>query len=457
MKLFTTAALFAAALLFAALPGAAAPQNVVLGSGGEIYQLHLGYRSEIFPATSEEDTFLLALEVSHQDGTSELVVVPDTDLGDDIESTAALIYEESSETLFLVWDSRVNYIHSVLKLASFDGESWSEAITVRGGWLTPRGTPHLAVTRDKYDAVVDGEQQVVQRTVLHLAWWEGSDDGDTVLYSPIILENGEYIGSHGFLSMADLEESGEPGAWALLSDELLQTVSIRNGRDADTVLLGFADAATAQIRTVEIRPTPGAISSVADGLRPRLIEFGSTVNLRDDLEVLAAQARRDVQQLSNQARLNPGVRSHLAQQVYQLVATADPASLDLEELASSARDLIVELGNQFLSDRLLNVSDALRPRLIEFGQRSDGETPPHIFASRVLSSRPAPATPAAPTSMYLSADGQEALIAWLGEERLNYVESLADGWSEEASLIFGAGALDLESAYEILRQRAENR
>lgn len=458
MRLFTKAAAIAVTVLLGATPLLAAPQTMVLGSNGEIYRLHLGNRSEIFPASSEDDTFLLALEVSHQDGTSDVVVVPDTDLGDDVESTAALVYEESSETLFLVWDSRVNYIHSVLKLASFNGAGWSEAITVRGGWLTPRGTPHLAVTRDKYEVEAESVSQVVQRTILHLAWWEASDAGDAVFYTPIILENGEYIGTHDFISMADLDESGEPGIRELVSAELLQAVSIRHGRDAETVLVGFTDAASAQVRTVEIRPTPGAISSVADGLRPRLIEFGSTVDLRDDLQALATKARREVQQLSIRAQLNSGVRSYLAQQVYELVATADPATLDLETLAGAARSLIVELGNQLLGDRLLNVSDALRPRLIEFGQRGGGETPPHIFTTRVLSSRPAPETPAAPTSMYLSTDGREALIAWQGEERLDYVESEADGWSEAASLVFGlSGPLDLDSAQEILRLRAENR
>ncbi len=458
MKFLTAAITLTAALALTGIPSSAEPQNMVLGSDGEVYQLHLGYRSEIFPASSDSDTFLLALEITRQDGSSDLMVIPGTDTGEDIESTAALIFEQSSQTLFLVWDSRVNYIHSVLKVASFDGEFWSDPISVHGGWLTPRGKPHIAVTRDKYDIDVGGDSRVIQRTILHLAWWEASDTGDAVFYTPIILENGVYLGNHSVISMADLEESGETGAYEALSEELLQTVAIRNGRDADTILLGFTDPRTAQIRTVEIRPTPGAISRVADGLRPRMVEFGSEADLRADLPALAALVRQEVVQLSIRARLNPGVRSYLAQQVFQLVINTDPATFDAESLASEARSLVVELGNLLLSDRLVNVSDALRPRMVEFGDRSGGEAgPSHVFTTRVLSSRPAPSTPAAPTRLYLSSDGREVLVAWQGEERLSYVESDSGGWSAESNLLFGTGGLSLDSALEILRQRAENR
>ncbi|MCB1035428.1 MAG: hypothetical protein KDD47_16515 [Acidobacteria bacterium] len=450
-------ALAASLLFFAAPPAAALRHDVILGAGGEVYKLHLGYRSEIFPASSGSDTFLLALEVLHQDGSSDLMVVPDTDIGDDLESTAALIYEERSRTLFLVWDSRVNYIHSVLKLASFDGAQWSDAITVRGGWLTPRGTPQIAVTRDKYEVEIDAEPQVIHRTVLHLAWWEGSDDGEEVLYTPIILENGVYVGNHEVFSMASLEPAGAPGAPALLSEDLARAVSLRSGRDAETVMLGFVDSLTAQVRTVEIRPTPGPLSSVADGLRAQIIELGSLAAPGDDLQILATQIRREVELLSNRAHLNPGVRSYLAQQVYRLVAGTDPASLDPSALADAASNLVVELGNQLLGDRLVNVAGSLRAQIIELGDRTGGQEPPHIFALRVLSSRPAPITPAAPTSLFLSSDGREVLVAWQGEERLGYVESAGDGWSDEASLGLGPDGLDLGAALHILQQRAESR
>ena len=458
MKFLKTSLALAAALLAFGSPAlAAAPQHMVLGSAGEVFQLHLGYRSEIFPASSAEDTFLLALQVSHQDGTSEWTVVPETDIGEDVESTAALIYEQASRTLFLVWDSRVNYLPSVLKVASFDGEAWSEPITVRGGWLTPRSRPHIAVTRDKYDIEVEGESSVIHRTILHLAWWEASDQGDSVLYTPIILEDGIYVGDHSVISMAEFEGDGELGLREALSEDLLQTLTIRNGRDSDTVLVGFTDSRTAQVRTVEVRPTPGALSSVAGGLRSRVVELGSMVDLRGDLPSLAAEIRQEVVALAIRARLNPGVRSYLAGQVYQLVLGSDPDALDPISLADEARTLVVELGNSLLSNRLVNVSDPLRARLVELGSRTGSGGPSHIFAARVLSSRPAPATPAAPTYFFLSADGREVLVAWQGEERLHYLESLAEGWSEEASLLFGPDGLDLESAFDILRQRAEDR
>ena len=61
------------------------------------------------------------------------------------ESSASLLYEDDSRTVFLVWESRINGIHPVLKLAGFDG---SELVDADLGRRQPVRAEDLAPVRD---------------------------------------------------------------------------------------------------------------------------------------------------------------------------------------------------------------------------------------------------------------------------------------------------------------------
>lgn len=443
-------------VLGATMAAPANSQMAALGHDGEVYRLRLGPGNTFIAGPSAPASHLLALEITHQDGRVELSVVPETDLGDSVESTAALLYEESSETVFLVWDSRVNYIHSELRLASYHAGVWSDVIKVRGGWLTPRSAPRIAVTRDKTELVgAEGGHRVVQRTIIHLAWWEGTDGGDAVYYTPIILEDGQYVGTHEVLLLNELSFEAVEANGKDVSPPLLQAPSLRSGRDSESMLVGFVDAATGFLRTAEIRPTPGILTGLGDRLRHRIIDMGSLVDWTNDPPAFGRDVRREVVAAAEQ--LHPSVRNYLAQEIQRLFTETTASSSSLEELANEARLQIVEIGTTLLSGRLQNINGGLRHRIIDMGSLADPQGGSHVITARPLINRPAPTTPDAPTFLYLSGDGTEALVAWYTAETVSYVEtSGAEAWTAPATLLLGE-VLDLVGAFEILEQRAEAR
>jgi hypothetical protein len=422
----------------------------ILGSNGEIFQLQLGLKSAILPASQGPDTHLAVLEISRRDGSTERFVVPGTGQGQDIESAATVLFEPATETLFIVWESRVNFIHSVLKMVSFDGTAWSDVISLRGGWVTPRSTPTIAITRGEYPSL-DGSTSV-HRTILHMTWWESTPDGDEVLYAPIILENGGFVEVQDSLVLAQVPTVGEADpAFGLVSEALLHSPDIRPARDADSVIIGFADAGSGLFRTVEVHAIPGQLSGFADRLRSRIVEFSTT-----ELQPLqrAELAWSEISLLG--ANLHPSVRDYIARGVFDYLVDSESPQDNPELLAEGVRRLVIEIGDSATGGSLMSFNDALRSRIVEFDSHSgERQTPSHVFTVRPTSERAAPLTPEAPTSLYLSPTGQQALVAWEEEGGISYIETTADGWTEGVTLRFGA-SLTQAIARQILSERANN-
>src|SRR4051812_15410255 len=117
-----------ALILFAgslAVPTFAQDGTAALGASGEIYLAKVGTYKELFPkdhAIALGNT-VLAVDLIQPGAAPQRLLVPYS-TGSDIETSPALLFEEDSNTLFVVWASRINDISSVLMLASFDGAHW---------------------------------------------------------------------------------------------------------------------------------------------------------------------------------------------------------------------------------------------------------------------------------------------------------------------------------------------
>lgn len=425
----------------------------VLGSDGTLYRLHVGKRSEILPASGLADTHLALLEIRDLDGKSAWQIVPGTDEGADTEKAATLIYEPASESLFLVWETRINYIHSVLNLVSYGPDGWSEVIRFRGGWVSPRSTPQAFVTRDHYPGFEEGQR--INRMILHLVWWEANEIGEQILYAPAILENGEFVEIQDPVALNDIEPLREDVPRNAFADALLQAPAIRGGEDANTVVIGFADLLTGLLRTVEVRAVPGELTGIADELRSRIVDFSST-DFETPLDVATA-VRRELRAVASD--LHPGVQSYLAQSAFALVAAIPAEEIDFEQISETIRNLVIEEGDHALGGGLVNFTGQLRSRIVDFSSTDALETPSHAFAIHPVKEWDAPITPETTTSIFLPPHGRSALIAWISPELetdVTYIESLEDGWTEPRSLHTGAN-MDFDEIYEALRGRAASR
>ena len=102
--------LTALGLLALSLPLAAplAAQNpAVLGASGEVYMTRADTFAKLFPGkTGIDPTWpALALEIARPGAPTRRVLVPETE-GIEIDTACSLLFEETSGTLFVAWESR---------------------------------------------------------------------------------------------------------------------------------------------------------------------------------------------------------------------------------------------------------------------------------------------------------------------------------------------------------------
>jgi hypothetical protein len=127
-----------------ATSASALERTAVLGSRGEIYLAKAGTYGSLFPTGTETTpgNLVLAVEVTKASSSTQRFLVPFTK-GDEAESSPALIYEDDSDTLFVVWESRVAPLNSVLMLAGFDGTHWTKPIQLLEVFAPTRHHPRL--------------------------------------------------------------------------------------------------------------------------------------------------------------------------------------------------------------------------------------------------------------------------------------------------------------------------
>jgi hypothetical protein len=439
----------------------------VLGGEGELYMVRAGSYGELFPGGKAADpaNLVLALDVVRPEapgGASERFLVPGTS-GSEPENSPSLLFEQASNTVFLVWESAFNVVHPSLKLAWFDGAAWSDQIDVTGKPFTPKTSPLLAVTRDTHEEMgEDGAPALRHRTILHLLWVEEDAAGiDEVLYSPLVLEDGIYKGSTGFLRLAAFDPSPSADTPYELSAELLGSPALEGGSDGRTVVAGFAAAASERLVTLEIDVLPVELSRLADRVRTQIIDIGARFSVPGGLQHLADAARAYA--IDSGRAFHPEVAQTLGDQARDYILAN--GGRDLIPLAEGVRTQIIDIGAK-LSGRGLRqrssapgAGDEASParQIVQVrAAESRDERPLALLQVRLASSRPAPETGAGSMRLFLSESGQEVLIAWVEDGRVLYRDSAGAGWNETRELRLSP-TLPLERALEILEHRVRNR
>lgn len=439
----------------------AAHRDAALSADGDLYLVKTGTYGDLFPGGMETEpaNAVLALEVVRAGSPVQRYLVPGTQTSE-IERSPALVYEDASRTLFLVW---LSVIHSNLNLMSFDGTRWSEQMVVTKTPYFLKSSPQFAITRDMFqDVESQGTPANHQRTILHIVWTEENATGlEEVMYSPIILEDGAYLGQNPIYRLNDFEGADEPAT--LASDfapvpALLRAPTIHGGRDGRTVVVAFASAATHRLVGLEIDVLPREMGRLADGARATIIELGARHSYPSNIQMIADKARATIIELGS--RFHPEVAQSLADHTRSYILSQK--NKDLKQVADGARATIIELGGK-LSGRGLRTSQALATTSItqEISEAPsfDHTSEPlnHILLFRTASARPTPKLDAglAEIKTFISDTGEDAMIAWANQGRVFYCDSNATGWSETRELPL-SGGIDVQKAYEILDQRFRN-
>lgn len=453
---------------------ASAQRDAVLGSGGNLYLIKAGTYGSLFPQghAAEPDSDVLALDVVRPGGSApERLLVPGTE-GADVERLPSLLFEESSGTVFLVWERRINFIHPILMLSGFTGGgSWLDPIEILGNPFAPKNSPQLAITHDTYqttEAAADAEPVTHHRTVLHLLWGEESNSGamDT-FYTPIFLENGTFIGRSPVYRLNDFDSAQAPSSSFDLAPGLLNALKIQNGRDDRTVVAAFTSPETRRVVTVEIDVLPAQLQQLADGARAHIIDIGLKL-YPSKLQVIADKARAHIIDIG--VAYHPAVVQSLAAQVYDYILASGPGSGDLQSLAEGARAHIIDIGAKLSGRGLKNVNGAatadddgvtveITPTPLTSLAEDPGALASHLLQIRVASSRPAPRVGAGDVSLFVSPGGQDVLLAWVEGDRVLYRETVGatDPSWRDALEIRLSDNLPLQRAVEILDQRIRNR
>jgi hypothetical protein len=356
----------------------------------------------------------------------------------------------------MVWASRINDISSVLMLASFDGAHWGPPIQITGNPFSSKSSPKLAVNRDSF-LVNDssGSSITRRRTIINVVWEEPNRAGNAdILYTPVILEEGTYLGWAPVYNLNDLVGREPSGSGFAPPDSLVQSPVLQSGRDARTLVVGFASAETRTLSTVEIDVLPEELSQLAEGARAHIIDVGRSLSYPADLQALADNVKQDI--IGRGAAFHADVIQYIADQIHGLVL-ADHSN-DLSTLSEGARAHIIDVGAR-LSGRGLRDRNGDAKSIIERIESADpasNPAPAHLLHFRVASSRPIPSAGANGLRVFLSDTGEDALIAWTDTGRILYRLSQDAGWSEQRQIKL-SDSLDAAHAYEILKQRVRSR
>lgn len=433
-------------------------REAALGAGGELYTVKQGLYRDLFPAAPEglADRPVLALEVVRAGEPAERHLVPGTEDAA-TERTPTILFEDSSNAAFLVWETSFN-AHPLIKLASFDGGRFAPEIEVRGSAFGFKSSPQIAVTRDSYTSAEDdteGGALSISRTILHLIWEEEGGEGTRTLYVPLILENGQYIGRNDILDLNQFDRSPRADLAYELSAELARSPSIRPGSNGRTVIVALADADSKRVVAVEIGVLPRELSRLADRARHVIIDTGVRHSYPRNLRTLADKAREAI--IGGGGDFHPEVVHALADRVEGEILNA--GNRDLESLAGEARHIIIDTGARLSGPGLRNRSadsTAGSPKILEIereeNETGDGMSPSHMLQFRVASSRPVPRVQPGVVTLMTSLSGEDVLIAVAQEGRVLYRDSKGQGWNDTRELKL-SDRIDLDRAYDILNER----
>lgn len=432
----------------------------VLGSQGEVYLTRVGTWSQLFGiGVPADNQVVMGLQILRPGQQPEWTLVPESE-GVNPNASRFVLFEDVSETVFVVWEGRIG-IHPTIKLASYQDGTWSEVLQVSENVWSWKGFPQLAITRDVFEIGDEaGGTRQVRRTLLHVVWWEETGEGDRTLYRPLVFEDGRFQGMGTILVLNDLlGEELAAGAEAA-SPALIRHPALQAGTEARSVLVTFADEATGKLAVLEIGLLPAGLSLLAEELHDFVLGLDPEETADGGLESFAGTVRGHITIVGARHRLNPRDVQELAEEVRsRILAAADELSpADLESLAGVVRGHITIVGarisgetmDRFLpsgATSVLRVASDRQPFPAEAGTS-------HLLRLSLRAELPVPSTDEGDIRIFTSPGGSRVVVAWeVAGARVLYRESTDGGWTEVRTLALGS-QLTTAEALEILRQRA---
>lgn len=423
----------------------------VLGADGEVYFVREGTYGQLFPDGRAVDPShpVLALEVTSPDGSQKRLLVEGSE-GPDQDHLPFLLYEESSHTVFVLWETRFNVIHPILILSGYNG-TWMPPVEVIGNPFAPKTSPRIAVTRDTLQGHgSDGAPATHHRTVLHLVWREEAAGGTTdAFYAPVVFDDGLLVGRSTAFGLSDFDTSAtSPTA---LSPDLENALAISRGRDDRTVVVAFASPVTRRLVTVEIDALAAQLSQLGEEARMHIIDLGAQSSYPAGYRKVAELARMHIIDLGAKG-FQAEVVQAMAQRVSELILE-DRGTEPLEVIADRARMHIIDLGAK-LSDRGLRSSAASSTAQIKEipGQDPLGDPPLQLLNFRLVASWPSPEVGAGPLRYFPARSGRGLLIAWQEDGKVRYRETQGDAWSSTKEIALSP-SMNSSRAYRILEAR----
>lgn len=340
-----------------------------------------------------------------------------------------------------------------------------------------KGHPQLAVTRDTFILDEGEETRTVERTLLHVAWWEDTLEGTRVLYRPLILEGGRLQGMGEVYVLNDLVDlSSEEVSGVEPSRSLLESPVLQAGRDNSSLVMGFADEKSGRLVLAEIRLLPMGLGKLGEevaefvaGYSPGDVQPGPQEE-PGDLRSLAGVVRGKILIGGNRHRLNPRAVQQIADEVHEglltgsiaapsMTAPGKPSEDELRSLAGVVRGKILIGGARIAGETLDRFNQAVAPGVLEMATDTENtgsaRSAPHLVRTLLLSSVQAPELPSETQPyLFVSPDGAETILAWAEPSALAYRKSVAGGWGEVRRMSLGE-ELPLADALEIVRRSVQ--
>jgi hypothetical protein len=433
------------ALWVAAPAFGATSDPTVLGEAGALYSLR---------ATTIGANPALTLEVVRPGQPVTLATVPGTE-NESSEDSPSLIYQEQSDSIFLLWQSHDSGLHRALHLAVYRSGAWSSVTQLVGGPWSIKSAPQMLATHETFRE--RGANVDRQLTVLHVLWAEEIGSFFETLYAPIVMVDGEYVGHHDLYRLSDFD-AAEPANLAFdVSAAVQQAPRLRPGRDNRSVAVAFANAATKRLVAMEIDVVPRALTRLGEEARGHIIITG----VRNGYPAKRAASASEVAAWirANGDGLLPEVVDDLANAV-QARILADQGTDDeaLTRLAEEARGHIIITGSRVRARGLAEAASA--DAAVTFASTAgDGQLaaddPGYWLRFGVTASRGAFRVGTGEARMFVAPDANRLAVAWYDATSLHYRVSEERGFSDTQTLALGP-QLALERALEVLERRVAN-
>lgn len=426
-----------------------ADRATAVAADGTVYAARTGAYKSLFPGgiAAPANAPVLALDIARADGTASRILVPGTE-GIQAEDSPIVLLQEPSADVYLQWSSRTASTASLLLRRYRDGK-FSDAIALDEDPQAIKGVPQVAITRDAYTALdAHGAERSVQRTVLHMVWWQGPGSSDAgIFYRAVLFVDGELVGTDDLVALSDLDTAA-PDSTTHAADALLRAPFLAGGRNDHSALAGFVNGRTGRLFTLEVAVVPGELSSLADDLRDFTIA-AAELNGTDDLTHIGDLVRAHI--IGVGRRISDGVLVALGEEVRaHIIGVGHGYGGDAVVLANDTRRFLLREGVNLLENGVDSPDlVAGNTAILELPTDAAGAT--HQIRLRIMAKHPAPATGETATQLLASPDGTRVLVSWDGPSQLRYTEWRDDSWS--AAVALPLGVLSHDDALQALQRR----